>query len=1171
MSAASKVRNLFKRKGGGHTSAERERQKKEIFAFNKTVEHGFPNKPTAIAYDPQLKLLALGTKGGIVKIFGAPGVEFVGKSNNDATVNKLFFLPNQGRLISLCDDNTLHLWEVNIRDGNSLLEEMKSFCLEGRAKEEPALKKITVCCLSADHKTLYLGTEGGNIYILDVVTFDLTDHIIYQDVVMQNVPDDCKVNPGAVEAIQHHPNSPDKLLIGYNRGLMVVWDSKEFNADSTFVSDPCLETLTWHRDGVRFTTAHHDGSYCVWNINDSTAPEKDRTTPYGPFPCKSIGNIMHLTTKSDPFLIFSGGMPRASYGDRHCVTVMQGKKNVVFDFTSRIIDFFTMSDVDSEYEFDEPHTLVVLVEEELVFIDLQSEGWPSFTLPYLSSLHASAITCSHHVSNVPSELWDKISAAGEQQLASQCSQREWPLNGGKNLAEAPLEHDLLMTGHEDGSIRFWDASTVSLRFLYKLSTAPFFITDADHVDPSAGADSEEEWPPFRKIGVFDPYSDDPRLGIQKMSLCSLSGTLVVAGTAGQVIHMKMGTEGKTELIETCKVQIVGEQDKFVWKGHEELPAQEEPVTSAAGFQPVFITQCTPPAAITALAVQTTWGVTAIGTSHGFALVDNTHRKVVTTQCTLNPLDLSATGEQLSKRKSVKKSLRATIRRMRKGRGKKHSKSRERREEKKAEDKKVQEEDGVPTTDLDAPADKPATPEPKKEDASPKQEEVAAAERKIEARGTDDSMTSMVRCLYFTKTFIRDSESANDTLWVGSNAGHVYIFTLEVPEEEKRESTEVTAEICKEIKLKHGAPVVSLVVVDDDAYPLPDPIDVKNERAKPANMAKNSLLICSEEQFKVFSLPKLRPVQKFKLTAVDGAKVRKVAFINFRSIKDDNVSENCVTCLTNLGDLFVLSIPYLRKQCVCSAISKGNVQGISSLAFTSKGEGFYLLSPSEFERFSLSVRNTTQPMCMLELPEGMRPKPVEPEPEPEPEPAAAAAAAAEPEPAAAEATETEAPADAAAPETTEEKPEEPAKEEEKKEEVEEKKEETAEITAGDVAASDDAKEQSADELVKEVALLLEKNQINTDEPAADEGDPLELVAEVNQLLAKSGIDVSMEGDTEENPDITVDEVKDYPVQDKTEEAATEEKQDDADKPASEEPNNESKQEELPELQIKEDTE
>lgn len=36
------------------------------------------------------------------------------------------------------------------------------------------------------------------------------------------------------------------------------------------------------------------------------------------------------------------------------------------------------------------------------------------------------------------------------------------------------------------------------------------------------------------MGCFDPYSDDPRLGIQKLHLCKYSGYLTVAGTAGQV-------------------------------------------------------------------------------------------------------------------------------------------------------------------------------------------------------------------------------------------------------------------------------------------------------------------------------------------------------------------------------------------------------------------------------------------------------------------------------------------------------------------------------------------------------------------------------------------------------------------------------------------------------------
>lgn len=45
---------------------------------------------------------------------------------------------------------------------------------------------------------------------------------------------------------------------------------------------------------------------------------------------------------SPTFLIFSGGMPRASYGDRHCISIIHSKTHEALDFTSRIIDFFVI-------------------------------------------------------------------------------------------------------------------------------------------------------------------------------------------------------------------------------------------------------------------------------------------------------------------------------------------------------------------------------------------------------------------------------------------------------------------------------------------------------------------------------------------------------------------------------------------------------------------------------------------------------------------------------------------------------------------------------------------------------------------------------------------------------------------------------------------------------------
>ena len=69
-------------------------------------------------------------------------------------------------------------------------------------------------------------------------------------------------------------------------------------------------------------------------------------------------------------------------------------------------------------------------------------------------------------------------------------------------------------------------------------------------------------------------------------------------------------------------------------------------------------------------------------------------------------------------------------------------------------------------------------------------------------------------------------------------------------------------------------------------------------------APHKVLISSEEQLKMFYLPTLKPAGKFKVTANEGARIRKVGFTTFFSKSDPGYSENCLTCLTNQGKLFV---------------------------------------------------------------------------------------------------------------------------------------------------------------------------------------------------------------------------------------------------------------------------
>lgn len=89
---------------------------------------------------------------------------------------------------------------------------------------------------------------------------------------------------------------------------------------------------------------------------------------------------------------------------------------------------------------------------------------------------------------------------------------------------------------------------------------------------------------------------------------------------------------------------------------------------------------------------------------------------------------------------------------------------------------------------------------------------------------------------------------------------------------------------------------------------------------------------------MFTLPKVSAKTKFKLTAHEGCRVRKVALTTFASVISEDYAETCLACLTNLGDVHVFSVPGLRPQVHYSCIRKEDISGIASCVFTRHGQG-----------------------------------------------------------------------------------------------------------------------------------------------------------------------------------------------------------------------------------------
>lgn len=181
----------------------------------------------------------------------------------------------------------------------------------------------------------------------------------------------------------------------------------------------------------------------------------------------------------------------------------------------------------------EPYAIAVLLQNDLVLIDLQTPGFPCFESPYPMDIHESPVTCCTYLADCPSDLVPAFYMVGLNPNTRKTgqSERQWPVSGGEWSPASCSYFEIIITGHQDGSIKFWDSSAGTLQILYKLKTAKIF-----------------ERPRTRSM---DNTDDDP-LAVQIISLCAESRRLCVAGASGHVILFKFK---KTESVSEFLVSV----------------------------------------------------------------------------------------------------------------------------------------------------------------------------------------------------------------------------------------------------------------------------------------------------------------------------------------------------------------------------------------------------------------------------------------------------------------------------------------------------------------------------------------------------------------------------------------------------------------------------------------
>uniref|UniRef100_A0A8C0V045 Syntaxin-binding protein 5-like n=1 Tax=Cyanistes caeruleus TaxID=156563 RepID=A0A8C0V045_CYACU len=914
------------------------------FSLQCTVRHGFPYQPSALAFDPVQKILAIGTQTGALRLFGRPGVECYCQHDSGAAVIQLQFLINEGALVSALADDTLHLW--NLRQKRPAILHSLKFNRE----------RITFCHLPFQSKWLYVGTERGNIHIVNVESFTLSGYVIMWNKAIEL---SSKSHPGPVVHISDNPMDEGKLLIGFESGTVVLWDLKSKKADYRYTHDEAIHSVAWHHEGKQFICSHSDGTLTIWNVKSPTKPFQT-ITPHGkqlkdgkkPEPCKPILKVEYKTTRAgEPFIILSGGLSYDTVGRRPCLTVMHGKSTAVLEMDYSIVDFLTLCETPYPNDFQEPYAVVVLLEKDLVLIDLAQNGYPIFENPYPLTIHESPVTCCEYFADCPADLIPAFYSVGARQKRQGYSKKEWPISGGN-----------------------WGLITqITLQVLYKLKTAKVF-------EKSRNKDDR----PNTDIVDEDPYA------IQIISWCPESRMLCIAGVSAHVIIYRFSKqEVTTEMLEVRLLYEIndvetpdGEQvppvptpgtgsnpQSIVPQSHPSTSSiKNSPLKQSPGYQIELVIQLVwvsgePPQQITSLAVNSAYGLVVFGNCNGIAMVDYLQKTVL---LNLGTIELYGSNDPYRREPRSPRKTRQpsggmlTVASCMCGLSNLYSESVKKLRTSYISKTKNQLNSLNPcnllffliNTDL----------------FSDVKDNSFSRSRSSSVTSIDKESREAISALHFCETFTRKADtSPSPCLWVGTTLGTVLVIVLNLPPggEQRLLQPVIVSPSGTILRLKGAILRMAFLDTTGSLVPpahepwrehnVPEDKDEKEKAKKrrPVSVSPSSsqeisenqyAVICSEKQAKVISLPSQNCIYKQNIT--------ETSFV----LRGDIVSLSnsiCLACFCANGHIMTFSLPSLRPLLDVYYLPLTNMRIARTFCFTNNGQALYLVSPTEIQRLTYS--------------------------------------------------------------------------------------------------------------------------------------------------------------------------------------------------------------------------
>ncbi|XP_032424368.1 syntaxin-binding protein 5-like isoform X10 [Xiphophorus hellerii] len=981
----------------------------ENFQLCKTVRHGFPYQPTSLAFDPVQKILAIGSRSGGVRILGRPGVDCYCQHESGAAVLQLQFLINEGALVTACADDTLHLW--NLRQRRPAVLHSLKFNRE----------RITFCHLPFQSKWLYVGTERGNTHIVNIESFILSGYVIMWNKAIEL---STKTHPGPVVHLSDSPKDEGKLLIGFEGGTIVQWDLRAKKADFRIYYDEAIHSVSWHHEGKQFMCSHSDGSLTLWNLRNTTKPFQV-TFPHGKIQkdgrkesCKPILKVEYKTSRSsEPFVIFSGGLSYDKAGRRPALTIMHGKAITVLEMDYPIVEFMVLCETPYNNEVQDPYAVVVLLEKDFIVVDLTQSNFPVFENPYPMDIHESPVTCTAYFADCPPDIIPILYSIGAKNKKTGYSHKEWPIGGGTWTLGSHTYPEIIITGHADGSIKFWDASAFTLQMLYKLKTSKVF----EKPKPGEGRAAE--------LGEEDPFA------VQMVSWCPHSRIFCVVGISAHIILYRFSKYDANTQIVSLEVRLQCEPEDIITPSENEnnpcfsepgshspqthhqhpvspgsrtpdgakdsipcLKVKDKMVRVPPGYQSDLVIQLLwvdgePPQQITSLDLNSAYGLLAFGNCNGLAVVDYLQKTVILCISTLDLYGATDPYQRLTR--SPRRNRQST------------SGLTELTDNQQSID---MERSKSPTSDhvnghCTSPTSQPCSagkpripmgPEgPRLTRRGPgrppfrKAQSAACMEISLPVSHTEESRENSfsrsrsssvssidrdtkeaITTLQFGESYGRKSDALpTPCLWVGTSLGVVILIPLSIPtDHEERMEDPVTVGPSGAVQMLKGS-VLRFGFLDCNGALIQSPYEVwrdLNAPEDPDRPRRRKLVhfspSSSQDAFGEGHLAVVcseRQAKVFLMPSQSCLFVHNITESSF-VLRADVVSlcnSVCLACFCANGHVMTLSLPSLRPLMDVNYLPLTDMRIARTFCFTNEGQALYLSSPTEIQRITYS-----QEMC-----------------------------------------------------------------------------------------------------------------------------------------------------------------------------------------------------------------